>query len=606
MSKKISRFFGILMVISMILGLPAVAFAHEQIICPTLSFSSDKTGTIADWTVRGDANCDKKITAEDYTSLGAYLAGSIKESGMTTERHLRNGDIDADGLVTLMDHADVKDLIEGTEGFTLPVMGNQFKEKAFTFEVNDTPKLGYKISAVTVNGTAMNLPAKGGSATTEANGVTYTVTIDADGRGSVFGKYLEENEVAFAHEAITYATLSFSSDKNGTIEDWTFRGDPNDDLKVTADDLKLLMDYFNDATEGSDMTTERHLRNGDVDADELVNREDLHNLNDMIKGRAVFTALPVMGEFESIEKAFAFEVNDAPNDGYEIATITVNGEQMNIPAKGQSATTEANGVTYTVTIDANGKGSVSGKYLEENVVAFTHAPIAKIEGTEDPPVDPNLPPTEEAADKKITATDTDGDFAGSTFGLLRARGVSKGKKKILLKWTDPKLGAAKYVVYGNRCNSKGKKYKYKKLKTFDANTFRYVPRDIHGEKLKKGTYYKFVVKAVDKDGKVLAVSKTVHVTTKGKRGNDKAVKRVKPTKKAKYTLNAGKTKKLKVKEVKGKKRVARHRVVSWESSNPNVVVVSKKGKVTAKGAGTCTIYAYAQNGVYTTFKIIVK
>ena len=224
--------------------------------------------------------------------------------------------------------------------------------------------------------------------------------------------------------------------------------------------------------------------------------------------------------------------------------------------------------------------------------------------------DPTTPTTpaesEKALDRKITATDTDGDFVGSTFGHLRARGVSKGKRKVLLKWTDPKLGAAKYVVYGNRCNTKGKKYYYVKLKEFDSNTLRYTPAKIHGKKLKKGTYYKFLVMAVDKNGKVLAISKTVHVTTKGKRGNDKAVKRVKPTKKAGHTLNAGAVKKLKVKEIKGKKKVARHRAVAWESLNPKVATVDKTGNVTAKGAGTCTIFAYAQNGVYTTFQITVK
>ena len=82
------------------------------------------------------------------------------------------------------------------------------------------------------------------------------------------------------------------------------------------------------------------------------------------------------------------------------------------------------------------------------------------------------------------------------------------------------------------------------------------------------------------------------------------MKRVTP-KNGKVTLKVKKSRKLKVKEVRGKLKVDRHRVVSWESSNSKIATV-KKGKVTAKKKGTCTIWAYAQNGVYTTFKVTVK
>ena len=58
-------------------------------------------------------------------------------------------------------------------------------------------------------------------------------------------------------------------------------------------------------------------------------------------------------------------------------------------------------------------------------------------------------------------------------------------------------------------------------------------------------------------------------------------------------------------ERKGKKKVARYRAMSWESSNTKIATV-KKGKVIAGKKGSCTIYAYAQNGVYTTFRITVR
>ncbi|GEM_PF-1282639 len=214
------------------------------------------------------------------------------------------------------------------------------------------------------------------------------------------------------------------------------------------------------------------------------------------------------------------------------------------------------------------------------------------------------PINEKIMDKAVAKLKNDGDIKGSTFGKLRLRGGSRGKKVVLLKWTKVS-GAKTYVIYGNMCNSKGKKYYYKKIKRFNAKTFKFPLKNILKAKLKRGKYYKFIMTALDKDGKVIAVSKTVHVNTAGgKYGNDKSVKRVSP-KNGKVTLKVKKSRKLRVKEVKSKKKVQHHRAVAWETSNSKIAVV-KKGKVTAKGKGTCTIYAYAQNGVYTTFKVTVK
>ena len=212
------------------------------------------------------------------------------------------------------------------------------------------------------------------------------------------------------------------------------------------------------------------------------------------------------------------------------------------------------------------------------------------------------------ADTAVKKLNKDGDIKGASFGKIKFRGWSKGKKAVLLRWTKTK-GATKYVLYGNECNHtvKGKfiKYKYKKIKTFNAKTFKYIPKKIHKKKITGGKYYKFMMMALDKKGKVIAVSKTVHVTTAGKKfGNDKSIKRVSP-KNGKVTLKVKKSRKLKVKEVRGKLKVQRHRVVAWETSNSKIATV-KKGKVTAKKKGTCTIWAYAQNGVYTTFKVTVK
>ena len=64
--------------------------------------------------------------------------------------------------------------------------------------------------------------------------------------------------------------------------------------------------------------------------------------------------------------------------------------------------------------------------------------------------------------------------------------------------------------------------------------------------------------------------------------------------------------KLKAKAVKpSKRKVKVHRQVAYESSNPEIAVVSKKGVVTAKKSGTCYIYAYAQDGIYKKIKVVV-
>jgi len=42
------------------------------------------------------------------------------------------------------------------------------------------------------------------------------------------------------------------------------------------------------------------------------------------------------------------------------------------------------------------------------------------------------------------------------------------------------------------------------------------------------------------------------------------------------------------------------------STNKKVATVSKAGKVTGKGKGTCYVYAYAHNGVAKKVKVSVK
>ena len=129
----------------------------------------------------------------------------------------------------------------------------------------------------------------------------------------------------------------------------------------------------------------------------------------------------------------------------------------------------------------------------------------------------------------------------------------------------------------------------------------------------KGTYYKYVVKAyrlVNGKKVVTDTSISVHaVTGGGKYGNAKAVSVTQIGNKknvSKITLKMGKTAQIKAKEVKKDKKIERHRKLCYESSNTKVATVTPDGLIRATGKGTCTIWVYAQNGVYKALKITVK
>lgn len=191
----------------------------------------------------------------------------------------------------------------------------------------------------------------------------------------------------------------------------------------------------------------------------------------------------------------------------------------------------------------------------------------------------------------------DGDYKGSNFGLLRAQTTKLKKNSVTVKWNKVK-NADGYIVYGAKC---GAKSKYKVLKVVSGKTTSYTHK-----KLKKGTYYKYNIvafKYVNGVKVTLAASKKIHATTQGgKYGVAKAVK----LNKSNVKIKKGKTFKIKASEIKKDKKIKRHRAICYESSNTKIATVNSKGKIKAKKKGKCTIYVYAQNGVYKTVKVTVK
>lgn len=188
------------------------------------------------------------------------------------------------------------------------------------------------------------------------------------------------------------------------------------------------------------------------------------------------------------------------------------------------------------------------------------------------------------------------------FGTLFFRSAKQGKQSITLKWKS--AGAAKYVIYGNLC-SKGKKF----TKIREVSGTPAVIRKIGGKKLKKGTYYKFRIKAVDKNGREICTSSPIYAATKGKKAKSNYTGVYVSSSKVKKASAMKKGGSLSLKAI-GRLasgcRAVKYKALRYESSDSKVASVSGKGKVKAISKGTCTIYVYAQNGVYKKVKVKVS
>ena len=195
-----------------------------------------------------------------------------------------------------------------------------------------------------------------------------------------------------------------------------------------------------------------------------------------------------------------------------------------------------------------------------------------------------------AAEKAIISAKSDEGPKGSQFGVLALRQKKAAKNTVTITWN--KISGATYTVYGNACGKP-----FKKLKTLSGTSFKQ-------KKLKKGTYYKYLVVA-SKNGKVVSASKTVHIaTTGGKAGNPKKI----TVGQGNLKLGKKKTSRIEAKQVPASKKlkVKKHRKIMFESANPKVAGVSANGKVKALKKGKTVIYVYAQNGIYAKVKVTVR
>lgn len=418
-------------------------------------------------------------------------------------------------------------------------------------------------------------------------------------------------------------TLTFGDDLSINEESVTFPHITDAMFNVTENGI----DFNATNTDNYDISSDKVI----IKAEFTVNK-DTDSLSVTAKLDDIYyregTALK---DFEGITLPYALKlfVGDAPeattapdstaaSETGDTSSTDTTGETSATQATGDTSATEMTGDTSstdsTETASATQATDSSSSSEETKSTSATDSPetTSSTEATTAPateatepqttapvtkPAEPAIKSLENGAsttqvDKFVTALKNDKDPKGSTFSLLCAKQKKVAKNAIAISWSKVK-GAKSYVVYGAKCGSN-----YKKLKTVKAVK-------LTQKKLKKNTYYKYLIVAFDKNGKSLATSKTLHIATLGgKNGNAKSVS----SKPSALNLKVKKSKTLKitVKAASKKVKIKNHRKTAFESSNPKIAAVNSKGKVTAKKKGACYIYAYAQNGIYKKIKVTVK
>ena len=177
---------------------------------------------------------------------------------------------------------------------------------------------------------------------------------------------------------------------------------------------------------------------------------------------------------------------------------------------------------------------------------------------------------------------------------LKAKGAKTSQK---LTYANVS-GADGYLIYGAECGQS-----LKKIVDVKGTVLSYTVKN-----LKRATYYKYQVKAykiIDGRKVIISTSKVIHSITEDKTyANPTKV----TTDVTSVKLSVGNTKTLTCQVVLPKdKKMKKHTAIThYESTNKEIATVNSKGKITAKGKGTCYVYVYAQNGVYLKIKLTVK
>lgn len=193
------------------------------------------------------------------------------------------------------------------------------------------------------------------------------------------------------------------------------------------------------------------------------------------------------------------------------------------------------------------------------------------------------------ADEAIPAL-RDSEYSKYSYLPLMAKEQSRGYNEIGLSWNLID-NADEYLVYRSQCG----KTKYKRVAATKGEGFTSI------RKLKKNTYYKFLIVAVDSHGKIGSVSPSVHVATKGGRFNNPSKLSV-----SKKSMSVKRGKSVKIKTKVKYSGVKVHVPLRYVSTDKGIATVSKSGKIKGVSKGTCDIYVYAQNGLAKKLSVKVK
>ena len=253
-----------------------------------------------------------------------------------------------------------------------------------------------------------------------------------------------------------------------------------------------------------------------------------------------------------------------PADGYEIKDVLVDGKSV-------GAVT-----SYTFT-NVTEKHTISAVFVKKNA--------------------------QKPDDNKSDVTDqsklSGNQVSKLKLPILLAKGKG-GKKQITLSWLKVK-DADGYEAYWSYCDG-GRNYK--KFATVKNGKI-----TVTQKKLKNSEKYKYFVVAYKMvDGKKVYIAKSnyLHVAMlDNKQTNAKSVSVNKTdvvlTKKQTFTIQA------KIRLENGKKKPLLHTAeFRYYTTDARVAKVNSDGVITAKGAGSCTIYVLANNSVYKKIKVTVK
>ena len=298
-----------------------------------------------------------------------------------------------------------------------------------------------------------------------------------------------------------------------------------------------------------------------------------------------YKAVVTIGETKVLEKIFTILPKEL--------TVTANDAKKDSGKADPKLTYRADGLAASDTLN----GITIRRQAGEAVGTYT------ITVSQPAGANPNYAITFRGATFTIEPADQSGLKGKAIYNLKLPMFLAKGSgsnKKITLSWLKYKW-ADGYEVYWSYCDgTQG----FKKLGTFKKSTLSATHKKLNNKKEYK--YYVAAYKMVNGKKIYIARSNALHVAMKNaKKTNAKSI----TVNKTKVTLREGKTFKLKckVKKAGSRKKLLLHTdKFRYHTSDSSIATVSKSGKIKALKKGTCTIYIFANNGVYKSVKVTVK